>query len=508
MASDKQQAAALGGLYSIMQTMESKLGGGEGVEGIYGSITATGMGRIFDCMQHNCALDGRSRLVDVGAGLGRPLLHAALRYGLCGAYGVELDPVKVSKAEAFIAYVMRELALRGIAPDRMATPLITRAPVERVESLDPATHAYSFWEGVPRDGKAAFGRLFRTSQTLKAVAVVQRAIRGTDPSLEMQSLGFGPLLLIKSFPVNMSGSGRSFTAYVFSKIAPPSADLLRRQARLSDAAASPAAAPPRQSPAATGMSGARLVQLRTEHKPLASAPSMQAPFAEVALGGDGAGAGAGAGGSPAKRALDAATGAHLAGGEAEGSPSKRRSRDDGGGDQDGAGAAAPERSHSYGLRPKKLDLSRSLSSSGSGSIISTSSDAAACGTATSGTGGLRKSASERSSRAAGERGGAAPAPLQRSASSRGPRAGGKAAAPAAAAAADQSACKPPRGSAARADPAEAVAAPRGGKLRQVALSSMFRQERKAGGANGKPGSAAGASGAAAQAGVGPEAEVC
>lgn len=64
----------------------------------------------------------------------RPLLHAALRYGLSGAYGVELDPVKVSKAEAFIAHVLRELTLRGIAPDKMATPLVTRAPVERVRS--------------------------------------------------------------------------------------------------------------------------------------------------------------------------------------------------------------------------------------------------------------------------------------------------------------------------------------------------------------------------------------
>jgi len=136
----------------------------------------------------------------------RPLLHAALRYGLNGAYGVELDPVKCSKADAFIRHVMRELASRGlVAEGAMATPLITKAPVERVESLDPATHAYSFWEGVPRDGKAAFGRLFRTSQSLKAVAVVQRAMRNIDPCLEMQQLGFGPLLLIKSFSVNMSG---------------------------------------------------------------------------------------------------------------------------------------------------------------------------------------------------------------------------------------------------------------------------------------------------------------
>jgi len=37
----------------------------------------------------------------------------------------------------------------------------------QVASLHPATHAYSFWEGVPRSGKAAFGRLFAASKTLK-----------------------------------------------------------------------------------------------------------------------------------------------------------------------------------------------------------------------------------------------------------------------------------------------------------------------------------------------------
>jgi hypothetical protein len=154
----------------------------------------------------------------------------------------------------------------------VAVPTRPRLPLcAQVASLDPSTHAYSFWEGVPRDGKAAFGRLFRRSQTLKvrraqwwralarsapaqgtrcergasawagpeavrgcqqkaracrahgahlpqrpspspllralsqAVAVVQRAIRNIDPCLEMQQLGFGPLLLIKSFAVNMSG---------------------------------------------------------------------------------------------------------------------------------------------------------------------------------------------------------------------------------------------------------------------------------------------------------------
>jgi hypothetical protein len=66
----------------------------------------------------------------------RPLLHAALSHRLAGAYGVELDPVKCSKAEAFIAYVMRELRGRGLGHDGMATPLITRAAVERVRGAE------------------------------------------------------------------------------------------------------------------------------------------------------------------------------------------------------------------------------------------------------------------------------------------------------------------------------------------------------------------------------------
>eukprot|EP00775_Hariotina_reticulata_P002166 gene2166-2485_t len=159
-------------LYSIMQGLESRLGGGEGVEGIYGSITAAGMHKVLECMRHNCGLGKQSTVIDIGAGLGRPLLHALLIHEVAHGYGVELDRVKIT-------------------------------------SLEPGSHAYSFWEGVPRSGKQAFGRLFRQARTTKAVAVVQRAIRGQAPEAAMAELGFGPLLLIKAFPVNMSGEGQA-----------------------------------------------------------------------------------------------------------------------------------------------------------------------------------------------------------------------------------------------------------------------------------------------------------
>lgn len=37
----------------------------------------------------------------------------------------------------------------------------------QVPSLDPATHAYSFWEGVPTEAKCAFGELFAKSETMQ-----------------------------------------------------------------------------------------------------------------------------------------------------------------------------------------------------------------------------------------------------------------------------------------------------------------------------------------------------
>ena len=51
--------------------MQNKLGGGEGIEGLYGSLTRTGMQKVLHSLTKSCELDQTSRLVDIGAGLGR-----------------------------------------------------------------------------------------------------------------------------------------------------------------------------------------------------------------------------------------------------------------------------------------------------------------------------------------------------------------------------------------------------------------------------------------------------
>lgn len=92
---------------------KNRLGGGEGIEGLYGSLTRTGMGRVLDALASHCGgLGPATHLVDVGAGLGRPLLHA-LALGAGAGSGVEVDAVKVEKATAFAAQTARALAGRG-----------------------------------------------------------------------------------------------------------------------------------------------------------------------------------------------------------------------------------------------------------------------------------------------------------------------------------------------------------------------------------------------------------
>jgi hypothetical protein len=55
----------------LVDSPQNKLGGGEGIEGVYGSITQQGMQKVIDCLRRNTGLDHRSTFVDIGAGLGR-----------------------------------------------------------------------------------------------------------------------------------------------------------------------------------------------------------------------------------------------------------------------------------------------------------------------------------------------------------------------------------------------------------------------------------------------------
>lgn len=224
------------------------------------------MAKVLASLTTRCDLGPSSCLVDIGAGLARPLLHAAIVPGVRKTVGIEVDSIKVIKAEAFVERVCTRLRKKGLvraeesedegesdadatggsgtepngarcderggfgpaasspaAPSppplavRLAAPAVRCADLLSLDSLPSGTtHAYSFWEGIPVDARRAFGRLAASCETLEAVAVVQRAIRSKTPEQAMTlEWCFPQLSCVDSFSVSMSGSGRSFTAYVF-----------------------------------------------------------------------------------------------------------------------------------------------------------------------------------------------------------------------------------------------------------------------------------------------------
>jgi len=204
-------------LYSLMQSGEARLGGGEGMQGIYGSITQASMSRVLDALAAETALGPDSVMLDVGAGLGRPLMHALVSHDIKRAVGIELDDVKVAKARALVRNIDRANRIDGrqLAPciDYVCSDIADAKAVH----TDDVTHCYSFWEGVPPDAKEAFGRLVQKSDAVQGVAVVQRAVRGESPEQCMHGWGFGSLVLVNTFAVSMAGSGRKMTAYIFRR---------------------------------------------------------------------------------------------------------------------------------------------------------------------------------------------------------------------------------------------------------------------------------------------------
>lgn len=202
-------------LYNVMTSIENRVGGGEGIEGIYGTLTQTGCQRVMDTMHELCGLQENSILVDIGAGLGRPLLHALFSPGVRKAYGVEVDTVKCAKAAVFCQQTLLEMAQRQCSSTVRQAPEIVQGNIEEATTLDPCTHAFSFWEGIPVSARLAFGRLFSKSTTLRSVVVIQRSMRKEDPTDVMLDYGFGALTLTSTFPVKMSGRGAQFHAYIF-----------------------------------------------------------------------------------------------------------------------------------------------------------------------------------------------------------------------------------------------------------------------------------------------------
>jgi hypothetical protein len=58
-------------LYMAMTKAENKVGGGEGLEGVYGSITRSGTHEVLEAFKMHAGFGHSSIFLDIGSGLGR-----------------------------------------------------------------------------------------------------------------------------------------------------------------------------------------------------------------------------------------------------------------------------------------------------------------------------------------------------------------------------------------------------------------------------------------------------
>jgi hypothetical protein len=82
--------------------LQSKMGGGEGIEGLYGTLACSGMHKVLECMASNCGLTSISRLVDVGAGIGRLFMVSMDRFFAQNAHQRQMDICITCAIDAYV----------------------------------------------------------------------------------------------------------------------------------------------------------------------------------------------------------------------------------------------------------------------------------------------------------------------------------------------------------------------------------------------------------------------
>ena len=80
--------------YKCVQKATGALGGNGDTGAIYGEVTMYSMQRVLDVMKAKCELTHRSRIIDIGAGLGKPNFHASQDPACRLSIGVELLDIR------------------------------------------------------------------------------------------------------------------------------------------------------------------------------------------------------------------------------------------------------------------------------------------------------------------------------------------------------------------------------------------------------------------------------
>lgn len=196
--------------YSIFSKSTGALGGGGDGGPIYGELTRKSMEKVVRAMAEQCGLGAQSRLLDIGAGLGKPNVHAAL-LPVEISYGVEVSRVRwelcMHVMKLLLASTEEHLAAAA------AKCHFDCSDITAAHTLDPFTHIYMFDVGFPPALMIHIATAFNASTTPGHLVCFKN---------EHLILGYGfDVELVTKFPTSMHGSSEGHHCYVYKRTTLP-----------------------------------------------------------------------------------------------------------------------------------------------------------------------------------------------------------------------------------------------------------------------------------------------
>lgn len=195
-------------LEKVFLKHEDDLAGGDGVEGLYGSLTTASMAGVFSDWP---AFQSNSIMLDIGCGIGRPQAQALVQFNVSCSVGVEIDEVKCIKAVSFIQRVAKDMGMEQAA----TSVKIIHSNSSKLDTLEPCTHLYLCWQGWKDIDKVKMGTLVEKSTSVFCVCTVQHKGAGFGSVKALREAGWPELQLIRSRNVYLVESNEILQAHTY-----------------------------------------------------------------------------------------------------------------------------------------------------------------------------------------------------------------------------------------------------------------------------------------------------
>jgi len=195
-------------VYKVINKATGELGGNADGGAIYGEMTMTSFQKVIDALKANADLCETSKILDIGAGLGKPNFHLAVNPGVALSVGIEVMPVRWQLSLFNLKYCLEHCSsLKNFSRHKVG---FLQADITTIKSFNSFTHIYMYDVAFTPMVMRAISHAFNQSSCKYLVSYHK-------PMEIIWQHGF-LVKLISSVPgTAMVGSGRQKTAWIYER---------------------------------------------------------------------------------------------------------------------------------------------------------------------------------------------------------------------------------------------------------------------------------------------------